>query len=785
MEKIAPAWHRFLPHFCYSISVLIWFKDNFAALRELPFSHLYALIPFSAALVLILARLAPWKKWRRPRLISGQTAALLAVLLIAVAVRIPFLAATSGMMTSDDAIPALMGKHIAEGKVPPICYYGQLYMGSLSSHIFALVFRVFGFSLMALKCATLLIYLFFMAVQFFFLRRVFSFSFALAVALFFSLPTHSLLDVGFDNTSAFGLVLLFGTAILYFAHLVSFESRENLLPALGFLMGLAFWTHPITISFILTAFLILVLKFRLQAGRYAGLFFYAALGFLPQLLIEIPYRFQLFVYLTEGKRVINWAKMKSTLDFTASLLSSSGHWTRYVLLVFVFLGLTYLVFLSLKKGAFSPQTAFGLHLIVFYVLYIFSYFSGKSVIRYLFPLYVSLPVVLLAGFLFLGLRWKNYLPFALVLVQFSFCSLKETLDFMKLSGNRHRRICRVIAAMKDTGRRYWLADYWAAYLLTCVSEERLIVESYTIRRYAPYTLAYWNQSSRENYVFLLKDDPDEADRYANIGRWMEALGLGAKYKDVGTCHLVYDIKPRLYPAALMRGPPAKVPDLKIEAIQPRDGYLRLSFLNPSPGGNTVFMLNAEIPGYSGRKSWLSSSQDRVSVDLPFPWRRSIPLRYHLDYAGVRIPSSAREFLYSPPAEAVTERRDSAVCLLGLGPDISYEEQSRTVCQKEVHLEINPPAADVVRLRLHLYSPFRFSRVRWYGKFVQSVQIEVNDTLLAERNIKDEANIVSLAVPGSLLKATGNVVKLRFRYQLWLPSVPFGMTAALLDKIEVL
>jgi hypothetical protein len=785
MENKRPVWWRFLPHFFYSISVLVWFKDNFAPLRELRFSHLFALIPFAASIALILVRRAPWKNIRLPRRISKETAALLGLILLAVILRLPLLAAPSGTMTSDDAIPALMGKHIAEGKVPPICYYGQLYMGSLSSHYFALVFRVFGYSILALKCATLLIYLLFMAVQFFFLRRIFSAPFALAVTLFFTLPTHLLLDVGFDNTSAFGLVLLFGTVMLYFAHLISFETREDLLPALGFVMGLSFWTHPITASFILTAFLIIAFKFRFRAGKYAGLVLSAALGFLPQLLIELPYRFQLFAYLSGGKRVIDGDKLKSTLDLTVSLLTLSSHPTRYVFLIILFFGVGYLFYFSLKKKAFSPPAIYGLHLLLFYVLYIFSHFSGKDVIRYLFPLYVSMPVVLLAAFLFLRSKWRTYLPFVLVLILFTFYNLKETLDFMKLSRERHLRMARVISAMKDTGRRYWLADYWTSYLLTCVSNEKLIVESHTVRRYAPYSLAYWDRSNKDNYVFLLKDDPVEADHYANVGRWAKAAGLKMKQREVDGCRLAYDIKPRLYPRALTRNPPARVPSLELASIQPQSGYLRLLLRNASPGGNTMFVLTANIPGYSSRKLWFSSSQDQVSVDLPFPAQPSFTVSYHLDYAGVRIPSSAREFSYSPSPEAKAERRDSAVHLHGLGPEILYDGQNRTLCQKEARFEINPPAADGLQLRLHLYSPFRFSRVRWYGRYVQSVRIEVNDVFLAERDLKDEASVVSLSIPKDLLRAKDNVVNLKFRYQQWFPGVPVGMTAAFLDKAEVL
>ena len=70
------------------------------------------------------------------------------------------------MMNSDDGIAALMGKHISDGRLPPICFYGQQYMGSFPSHVYALFFKVFGYSIFVLKLATLLGFLGFIALIF-------------------------------------------------------------------------------------------------------------------------------------------------------------------------------------------------------------------------------------------------------------------------------------------------------------------------------------------------------------------------------------------------------------------------------------------------------------------------------------------------------------------------------------------------------------------------------------------------------------------------------------------
>ena len=88
-----------------------------------------------------------------------------------------------------------MGKHIAEGKMPPICFYGQNYVGSLASHAYALFFLVFGYSIPALKIATLSFYLGFIVIQFLLLKDVFSFPFAFVYVPLLRLPFGQLLLV--------------------------------------------------------------------------------------------------------------------------------------------------------------------------------------------------------------------------------------------------------------------------------------------------------------------------------------------------------------------------------------------------------------------------------------------------------------------------------------------------------------------------------------------------------------------------------------------------------------
>jgi hypothetical protein len=769
---------RVLQHlFCIAF-VILWFKDNFAPLRNFPVHYLFALIPW---LGLTLWRSFPRIRSFRfslPRKLSKETAALLALLFLAILLRLPYLASPSGLMTSDDAVPALMGKHIAEGQTPPVCYYGQLYMGSLSSHYYALAFRVFGYSIFVLKCATLLIYLAFIAVQFYFLREIFSFSLALAVAFFYSLPINPLVHAGLDNTSAFALVLLLGSLLLYLAYLVGFRSREKWLPLLGLMMGLAFWTHQITTSLILMSFLVVAARFRGDIRKYAVLAYWAFLGFLPQFLVEVFLGFKLVPFLMNGRRVVNGEKMKAAIDFTSALLTPSRHPARFVFLAFVLTGFIAILVRAWKRRAARPQTVFCLFPLVFVVLYILSDFSNKGVIRYMYPLYVGLPVLLLAGMAFLKPKLRMVTSFALISVLFLAFNLKDSLGLMDAAKERHRRISRVVSAMEETGRRFWMAEYWSAYILTAVSGEKLIVDSYTIQRFLPYSLSYWNSTNKDNYLFLFRNEPEERANYDLFLRWQETMGLQVETKEVGNCRLVFDIEPRIFRRILYMDPPSAIPRLELERVEPGGGYLQLLFRNVAPGTLDLgFWLTVEIPGFSGRKEWFWLGQPEVRVAIPYPDRDSFTIRHFIDYIGIKFRSSEREIAYSLSEDAVRERADAVIKLWGIRPEVPPQKQSQMICEQESSVEFR--YAPTRHLRLILDSPFEFRSWRWYGKYVQSVSVSVNGRPVAERPLQDGRNILEIPVPPAILKPGANIASLRFRYQRWFPARPLWPIAALL------
>jgi hypothetical protein len=778
-------WISLAQQFLYICFVLLWFKDNFSPLRNIHISYFFALVP----LVLIsLYRVLLKVRHRKIRIrlkFSRETAALLALLLLAIAVRIPQLAYPNGTMNSDDAIMALMGKHISEGKTPPICFYGQAYLGSLSSHFCALFFRLFGYSVLVLKCATLLIFLGFMAVSFFFLKEIFSFPFAAMVTFFFALPFPVLVRTSLDNTSAFALIFFLGTLMIYLSYLIAFKGKEKWLPLFGFLVGVAFWTHPLTASFILTALLILLIKTKFEVKRYAQVAWFAILGFLPQLFLEISEGFGIFRFLSSGTGTFGWTRLRTSLGFLMSMLSSSEHPSRYFFLFLIFAGVIYLVFLSFHKKSFMPQTALSLVFLFCVMFYVFSHFGGRPLIRYLYPSYLCLPVLLIAPFLvFRSQRARNILSASVILVLFVFYNLGGSRHRLELVKERHFSLAQLAEAMEKTGKRYWYGEYWTAYLLTAVSKEKLIVDSYSVNRYPAYSLACSNNEDELNYVFFRSQDRDQRKRYATLRLWLKTLGIPAKTEDIGKMHLVYGIKGRLYPPLLRMAPPRNIPEIRFKEARSDRGFLRLLFENPLPGQSRALWLTAEIPDFCSRRKRLSPADPEVGLDLPLPKSHSFVVRQSIDRSGVEIPSSIREISFSFPGTEIQDRKNKIVFLRGFGPVVRFQEEQRTVMEKVASFELNGATPGDIQVRLILYSPFDFSSWRWYGKFVQKARIELNNTPFMELELEDGRNLVELQIPNSRRSGTGDIITVHFDYHIWSPSTPAWKTAAFLDKIVV-
>lgn len=782
-EKVLPIL-RTLRFVFYFAVLFLWFKDNFAVFRKFRLSVWLALVPLAAVVLAeILLRFRKRSLSWKPE--YGKTAlALLAIALLTVAFRLPFLLSSPGLMWSDEGIPALMAKHIAQGNVPPICHYQQHYLGSLGSHIYALAFSLFGYSIPLLKAVTLLMYLVFVALQFFFFKDILSLTWATVLAFFYSLPIGQLIDVSTSNSNPYSLVLLLGSAILLTAYTIAHKKRAGLWPLLGFLMGLSFWTHQITAAFILAAFLVAAVKTKPRLKTYGVLCLYAVAGVFPLLLQEVFDRFQLFQFVFGGEKSL-WqgGKFQATLKLLQSLLFAGDHAAGPYFLIFLLAGVGALVFLSLKIKKYAPLGSLLLFLLIFCGMYAASRFSDKLAVRYLFPLYVCLPVILAAPFIWMRARVK-YVLFAGLLVVLVFLKNGQAQYNYYLSVKDSARYFeQVIAAMKATGNLYWRGSYETSYVLTAVAAEQVIVDSFGVNKYWPHRLLYDNGGQRDSYVFLNAPWTSEPAQSKNLDELLRKLGIPFQGKAVGECRLFYDIESPVFPRVLVEPVPSFIPQLEIERTEGHAGSLDVIFKNLEIREPAKFRVNVKIPGYSVASKTFSGSSDRVTCTIPAP-AGNFALQYYLDYQALRIPSSAREIQYGSAEEVKEESGEPIVFLEGAGPKIRLSGREVRLCEKDVRLKVRTPKEKKATVRLDLYSPFDFSNLYWYGDYAQQVRIILGPGRVIERTLHDGSNVVTFEIEGPNEQKPWSIVELRFRYHLLFDFANLRKTAALLEDARI-
>lgn len=716
----------------------------------------------------------------------------MAIIIIALAFRIPFLLYSFGLGNSDSAIPAIMAKHISEGNLPPIWLYGALYMGSLAQHFYAIMVAIFGYSIFLIKFSSVILYIAFITVQFFFIKDVFSFRFSLIISIFYSLPIGHLIGISFDNSGAYSpLVLLLGSAIVYTSYLICYKNKEGLIPFLGFLIGISFWAHQITTCFILTSFIILLFKFKLHLKRYLSLLFFIFLGSFPLFMSEVYWNFRLLKFLFAGEmRIIGWDKLKAKAHFTLSLLNPESHPSDFIFLILLFFGLLTLIYFSLRARRFVAQSIFSLFFILFFLIYLLSRFSDINVYRYLYPAFFCLPVLLLSVFLFIRARIKYVFMFTVILFLFFFHNLKDYhLEYL-VNKKKHIYFKQIVDTMRETGEKYWRGNYWTSYFITSLAKEDVIVDSSTVNRYFPYKLLYYNQNNKDNLIFLRTDsrgfeENQVAGQVAGLIDFLEMFGIEFKKKMIEGCWLIYGIKGSVSYINFKNKVNPQIPELILEKVESSKGFLYITFKNETLSKSSGFRLHIEIPEYSSFVGNFSSQKEEIRKRIPFPKRESFKIKYYLDYMGIQIPSTFQEISYSPTKKEILEERPRIVYLSGFSPFIvETDGGKRRICEKEVKIEINNPTIKNIKVRLHLYSPFQFFIPFWYGEYFQEVKVDVNNVFLMTRRLEYEKNIIEVEMKDTIIKKANNIITLKFKYHFPYSFARFFMTSAILDKIEM-
>jgi hypothetical protein len=778
-------WLRILQIVLYLAGVFLWFKDNFAPLRKIALSPAFPLGGLAIVLGLRLAiRIGAGEARFRVR-IPREWLVLALLILLVIAIRVPFLLHDYGLVDSDEAISLLQGMHIAEGKTPPIYYYGAQYQGTLSEHFYALLFLAFGYSPLVAKLASVLIFVAFIVVNYFFVKEVFSKGFALVAGLFFALPLVYLLVASFEVASGFSLIFLLTSLILYLAFLIYEKGRDRLLAPLGFTMGLAFWTHPVTIVAILSAGVFLALRFRLRARPYGVLALNFLLGAFPILLAEFFWRFPLLPILASGETTwsVSGAKIARLARLFQTLVSSEPGWMGILALAICGFGIVVLVIRSLREKRFLSSNIFVIYSFIFALAFLLSSWSVTDVIRYLYILFPVIPVLLLSPLRLV----RGKLGYALCLLFLGGIltagNAREMLAYHESVQKADRVYQDTVEAMEGTGVRYWQGDYWRAFLFTALSGERLVVDSITNVRYLPYRLAYYNEGREDSYIFLGPKDSQDDLFSGNLATLLSRLGIPFQQRSVGPAKLFFHIGSPVFPPDLKEDVPAMIPRIEMEEHAFRRGALHLVFRAVDPPDSDKFSLHVEIPGFSETQVRLAPGDGRIWADLPYPRGEPISLRCSLDYQGLRIPSSVSEIPLEAGPNDPSSRDGEIDFLRGIGPAITEEGHELRFCEREVALQVWPSQSGKTRLRLFLDSPFNFSDYLWYGAYAQKVVFRSNGETIAEKRLQDGLNVIDLDL-APYLGQRPLTITFSFSWRLWFKFAGPLRLAAVLHGAEL-
>lgn len=797
---------RYSQIFFYLAFVFLWFKDNFSLFKGINISYLLFLLGFVLVSALRLVHKLKYKRIRIKLRLNKVILVLTVILLIGIMIRIPFFIHNFGQFDGDDAISALLAKHISEGKLPPVFHYGQMYLGTFNYHVYALVFKLFGYSILAALLVSACVYFAFVLLQYFFFREIFSSNLSIILCLFYCLPIGHLINLSLYVGGNYSFILFIGSLTLYLAYLIYAKDKEKLMPVLGFCMGLLTWIKPSTLPFSLTAMIIIAAKYRLNLKKYMIILIYGIIGGFPLILSEISHKFVTVVYLFSGKgsRDPIWNKIKVTLDYIISLISSENNFLNHIYLILFILGILAFFYLNLKKKKFMPQNIFLIYLFIFMFIYLLSSYSQIHIIRirYLYPLYFVLPVLLVSSLDLLRPRLKLVFSTVLILIIAIFSNLNMTYRNYSLVRDAHLHQKKIINAVEKTEQRYWAGDFWHVNILTALSGEKIIGWPYSHEDYLPYKLEYFNHGKNNNFVFFNEPIPfaikfkemhthisgvlergfNQSMKFIHL---LDRLGTEAKIENISdNAWLVYNISGQFFPQVLRAPIPQRIPELTLSDIKYSNGILSMFFKNSPISEKYSFRMHVEIPDYSSIVRGFALDKESIRFEIPFPNHNTFEIKYHLDYMGLKIPSTEKIITCSPTDLDLSKKRRRIIYLSGFGPWTEIYGKRMKICEKEVNLEINALLKENSKVRLVVYSPFEFTRPFWYGKYSQEIRIEMNGNLLMKKRLKERKNIIEVSLGEAQFKNTCNILTLKFKYHLPFKFRPIWKTAVLLDKIEV-
>jgi 4-amino-4-deoxy-L-arabinose transferase-like glycosyltransferase len=510
----------------------------------------------------------------------------LAVILTgALALKAALLALDAVPFNADEAIVALMARHILQGERPSF-FYGQAYMGSLDAYLVAGAFRMFGQRVLAIRLVQVLLFAavivtsYPVALRFTGARRA-----AMLVALLLAFPPVLLTLYTTASLGGYGEALLAGNLLLWWGHRLGWEDaqRWGLWLAWGLVAGLGFWTMGLALVYLVPVALWLL--WRHGARSWRG-YLLAALGFATG---SLPWWLGNLRHVDAGVAELFGTAVRSTAT-AGGLVGNVGARTFnfFVLGLPALFGLRFpwsvkgpplwlaVPTLALYLGAIAyslrrpsppspPSSLLWSICGMLFLGFVLTPFGGDPSGRYFLPLY--LPLFIFTAEVLMALRERvgrcAWVALGAVLA-FNLAGTVQaastsppgiTTQFEAITQVDHRYDAELMDFLRAHDGTRGYANYWVAYPIAFLSSEEVVLVPrlpykadlrYTPRddRYAPYGERV-EASPTATYVTTNHPALDGLLREE-----FAALGVDFQEVQIGSYHVFYDLSRKVIPGEL-------------------------------------------------------------------------------------------------------------------------------------------------------------------------------------------------------------------------------------------
>ncbi len=489
---------------------------------------------------------------------------------------------------SDEAVVALMARHITQG-ARPIFFYGQAYMGSLDAFLVAAGFRLFGEQVWVVRAVQILLAAGLVWTGALLAERIFASPRAGVVAAWLlALPAVNMVLYTTVSLGGYGEALLLGNLMLLTALPQCGAGWPRAL-ALGFLSGLGAWAFGLSLAYALPAAVLLLLEIwthRAEGGLgkpFAALTAGALAGAFPLWLFALQHGLGVLLREFAGGAIAGvsgapaWAQ-PFIHAFSLLLLGSTvtfgmrPPWgVRWLMLPLVPLALAFWGMAltwggrAARAGTEAARKGVGLLWGVAAAVilgYLFTPFGNDPSGRYFLPLMVVFSLFAAAMLDAWMRRWPRWgwAAFGLLLL-YNLGGVAQsaarfppglTTQFDPVTQVDHRALPQLMAFLQTQGETRGYTNYWVAYPLAFRSQESLIFVPrlpyhpdfrYTPRddRYPPYD-ALVDAAERAAYITTRHPALD-----ARLRTYFAAQGVTWREKQIGEYRVFYALSRKVQP----------------------------------------------------------------------------------------------------------------------------------------------------------------------------------------------------------------------------------------------